>query len=59
MKYCLDEDISPKVAELLRRNRIEAVSAHKKGLLGASDEGQLMMAAKDSRVQILVYWQDS
>ena len=52
MKHYLDEDISPKVAELLRRTGVDAASAHEKGMLGVSDEEQLMAAAKEKRVLV-------
>ena len=52
MKCYLDEDISPKVAELLRRRGVDTVSAHEKGMLGVSDEEQLMEASKEGRVMV-------
>lgn len=44
MKFYLDEDISPRVAALLRKNGIDAVSAHDIGMMGASDQDQLAEA---------------
>ncbi len=44
MKFYLDEDISPKVAEILRKRGIDAVSAHEIGMAGASDEDQFAEA---------------
>ncbi len=44
MKFYLDEDISPRVAEILRKAGIDAVSAHDVGLVGASDEEQFAEA---------------
>ena len=52
MKFYLDEDISPKVAELLRRQGIDAVSAHETGMLGAPDENQLLFATNDGRALV-------
>ncbi len=52
MKYYLDEDISPRVAELLRKNRVEAISAHEQGMIGTSDEQQLLAAAKAGRAMV-------
>ena len=49
MKIYLDEDLSPKIAVLLRRKGIDALSAHEVGMLGASDREQLEFAAKDKR----------
>ena len=44
MKFYLDEDISPKVAQILRKRGIDAVSAHEIGMAGASDEEQFAEA---------------
>ena len=52
MKLYLDEDISPKVAELLRAKGVDAVSAHEREKTGASDEEQLLTAANEGRVMV-------
>lgn len=52
MKFYLDEDISPKVAQILRKKNIDAVSAHEAGRQGASDEDQLTAAAAEGRVLV-------
>ena len=49
MKYYLDEDLSPKIAEILRKNHLDAVSAHEVGMLQASDIEQLDRASSDGR----------
>ncbi len=49
MKYYLDEDISPGIAEILRAKGIDAVSAHEAGMLQASDLEQLDHASKNKR----------
>ena len=52
MKLYLDEDISPRVSELLRKKGINAVSAHQKDMRGASDEEQLTAAVNEERVMV-------
>ncbi len=52
MKLYLDEDISPKVAVILRKTGIDAVSAHETGMLEASDEEQLSFAAAEGRAMV-------
>ncbi|BBO92477.1 DUF5615 family PIN-like protein [Desulfosarcina ovata] len=52
MKLYLDKDISPRVSEILRKNGIDAVSAHEDGMLGASDEEQLAFAAAKERAMV-------
>jgi len=52
VKLYLDEDISPRVAELLRENGVNAVSAHEKEMKGASDEEQLIAAVNEERVMV-------
>ena len=49
MKYYLDEDLSPKIAELLRKRNIDCISAHEVGMLQASDTEQLIFAARSER----------
>ena len=49
MKFYLDEDLSPKVAVILRKSGIDAVSAHEVGMCGVSDKEQLDFAAKEKR----------
>lgn len=52
MKLYLDEDISPKVAEILRKKGLDAVSAHETGMLEASDEDQLAFATAEERAMV-------
>lgn len=49
MKYYLDEDLGPKIAEILRKNHIDAVSAHEVGMLQAADIEQLDRASSETR----------
>lgn len=49
MKFYLDEDISPKIAERLRKKGIDAVSAIEIGNLQLSDREQLACAAREGR----------
>ena len=49
MKYYLDEDLSPKIAEILRKHRIDAVSAHEVGMLQAADIEQIERASSEGR----------
>jgi hypothetical protein len=49
MKFYLDEDLSLKIADILRKNRVDARSAHEIGAVEASDLQQLAFAAKEKR----------
>ncbi|MEW6214853.1 MAG: DUF5615 family PIN-like protein [Nitrospirota bacterium] len=49
MKYYLDEDLSPKIAEVLRKHHIDAVSAHEVEMLQAADLEQLERASSEGR----------
>jgi predicted nuclease of predicted toxin-antitoxin system len=49
VKLYLDEDLSPKIAEILRRGRIDALSTHDTGMCEASDQRQLDFAATQKR----------
>ena len=50
MKFYLDEDISPRVAEIARgRGELDVISAHEVGTLGWSDVAQLRYAGEQGR----------
>ena len=50
MKFYLDENMSPKIAEILRSLGVEAASAHEVDMAGAADEEQLDFAARQGHV---------
>jgi len=52
VKYYLDEDLSPKIAEILRSKGVDAISAHEVGNLQISDEQQLEYAATEGRCMV-------
>jgi len=49
MKFYLDEDLSPKIADILKKNAVDAVSAHEIGAVEATDLQQLEFAAREKR----------
>jgi hypothetical protein len=49
VKLHLDEDLSPKIAEQLRKRALDAVSAIEAGNAQLSDREQLACAARDGR----------
>jgi len=52
MKYYIDEDISPEVAEILRENQIDAVGTHEMDMAQSSDREQLEYAASQRRAVV-------
>ena len=49
IRYFLDEDISDKVAGLVRAEKFDVVSAHELGRRGLRDEDQLRWSANEGR----------
>lgn len=52
IRYYLDEDLSPVIAELLRKEKVDAMSAHEVGMVQASDHDQLEYAAAQRRCMV-------
>jgi hypothetical protein len=49
MKYYLDADLSPTIAEILRKDGFDAVSSHEENTASLSDEEHLNRAAESGR----------
>lgn len=49
MKYYLDENLSPKIAEILKKHKIDALSVCEAGMIQASDREQLEYASVRER----------
>jgi shikimate kinase len=49
MKFYLDEDLSPKIAGIMKRLGADAITAHEVAMTGAADEEQLDFAAAQGR----------
>jgi predicted nuclease of predicted toxin-antitoxin system len=49
MKFYLDENLSPTIAEIMKKIGADAISAHQVGMSGAADEEQLDLAAGQMR----------
>jgi len=49
VKVYLDENLSPRIAEILRAGGVDAVSAHEAGRTGIDDRSQLRHAAQEGR----------
>ena len=50
--YYLDEDLSPVIAGMLRKEKVDTVSAHEAGMVQASDLEQLEFAAARKRCMV-------
>ncbi|HZK66450.1 MAG TPA: DUF5615 family PIN-like protein [Chloroflexota bacterium] len=49
MRFYLDEDLSPKIAQIARRAGVDAVSSHECGRNSLGDDQQLALAAGEGR----------
>ncbi len=52
MKFYLDEDLSPRICEILRRRGIDAVCASELGKREISDREQLIHATREGRALV-------
>jgi predicted nuclease of predicted toxin-antitoxin system len=52
MRYYIDEDLNPKIADILKREGIDALSSRKAGKLQASDLEQLKYASSGKRCMV-------
>ena len=52
MKYYLDENISSKVAHILKKHQVDAVSTHDANMTQASDRAQLEYAVSTERTMV-------
>jgi uncharacterized protein DUF5615 len=52
VKLYLDEDLSPRIADLLRRHGIDTTSAHDVGNIQVSDRAQLEHATREGRALV-------
>ena len=49
MKVYLDEDLSPAIADILRRKGLDATSTHEAGTVQLDDRAQLAYATREGR----------
>jgi len=49
VKFYLDENLPPVIAEALRRRGLDATSAHEVGMAGAPDQVQIAFASSEGR----------
>ena len=52
MRFLLDEDLTPSIAEIARGLGLDAVSVHEIGRRGFEDEEQLRFAASQQRILV-------
>ena len=52
MKVYLDENLSPRIAEILRAAGVDAASAHEVGRTGIDDRSQLAHTAREGRAMV-------
>jgi len=52
LKYYIDEDLSPKISEILRKFHIDAISAHEVSMLQVTDLEQLERSSSEGRCLI-------
>ena len=55
-KVYLDEDVQVRLAQALRLRGHDAVSTHKAGNQGFSDEEQMAYAVREGRVIVTLKW---
>jgi predicted nuclease of predicted toxin-antitoxin system len=53
VKFYLDADLSPRIADLVRRRGFDAVSAHEVGKVRIPDKDQLAFAAQQDRCLVI------
>lgn len=58
MKVYLDENLSARVAQILRARGVDAVSAYEVGQVGLDDRAQLRYAAADGRAVVTLDVED-
>lgn len=52
MRFYLDEDLSPRIAEIARRRGCDVTSAHERGARGIDDAAQLNLAVREGRCMV-------
>jgi hypothetical protein len=52
IKFYLDEDLSPVISEMLRKNKVDAISAHEVGMIQVNDLQQMEYAVVQKRCMV-------